>query len=73
MSLDESFAQLKDHCHPTHDVHVQWTAKGIGFGEFYFYENDGKLYCDNEAMSKDFIKRMLCQMVDDCILSDPRD
>jgi len=53
-----------------------WSAKGIGFGSFYFYEkkdDDGniKLYCENECMSKEFIKRMLCIMVDDAIMNDP--
>lgn len=47
-----------------------WALDGVGFGELYFYVQDGKIYCDNETMDKEFIKKMLCKMVDDCILTD---
>lgn len=53
-----------------HPVTVKWTAKGTGFGEFTFYSVDGKLHCQNEMMSKDFIKLMLCLIVDKAILDD---
>jgi len=45
---------------------IQWGAKGIGFGEFTFFYRDGKLMCDNECMSKEFVKKALCAMVDNC-------
>lgn len=77
--LKEYFASFKDSCGPRQDdegvftpIMVAWTAKDYGFGEFTFYVIDGKLRCDNEAMGKDFIKKMLCQMVDDAELDDPR-
>lgn len=51
-----------------------WSAKGIGFGEFRIYFDDhGQLRCSNEGnegMGKEFIKRMLCKMVDDAELDD---
>jgi hypothetical protein len=50
-----------------------WSAKGIGFGQFYFYQDKyGVIHCDNECMSKEFIKRILCSMVDQCELADKR-
>lgn len=49
----------------------QWSWPGIGFGEFCFYVRRGKIYCDNEMMSKEDIKKLLCQMVDTCELTEP--
>jgi len=68
MSLHEQFEKLEDKCEPeSFGISFGWTAKGVGFGEFYFYRNkEGGLVCDNECMSKEFIKKMLCQMIDDC-------
>jgi len=45
-----------------------------GFGEFHFYidRKNGKVYCDNELMSKKFIKDLLCDMVDGCILTETK-
>ena len=76
---------MEDSCVPTQhtedgselaSINFSWSAKGIGFGSFYFFfkkdENgEMKLYCDNECMSKAFIKRMLNHMVDDAIMLDP--
>lgn len=73
MSLQESFEKFEDSCGPAQPCYFQWSAKGIGFGELYFYEKDGKIYCDNELMGKEFIKRMLCKMVDDCELTCTRE
>jgi len=73
MSLKEMFDAMEDDCGPTSNVNFQWSAKGVGFGGFYFYTEDGKpqVYCANECMSKEFIKKMLCKMVDDCVLTEP--
>lgn len=69
MSLDTFFEQCEDYCAPTNYVHFQWSAKGVGFGGFDFkVTEEGKITCMNEMMSKEFIKKMLCQMVDDCEL-----
>jgi hypothetical protein len=45
---------------------LQWGAVGIGFGEFTFFYRNGVLMCDNECMSKEFVKKALCAMVDNC-------
>lgn len=66
----EMFENLEDFCAPVDLVTFEWTAKGCGFGQLYFYRNEaGDLHCDSETMGKEFVKRMLCQMVDDCKLS----
>jgi len=77
------FSNLDDTCMPGRNlnkklpalVHVTWSAKNKGFGEFsFFFKKDDQgnevLYCDNECENKAFIKRMLCQMVDDAVLVD---
>ena len=51
-------------------IFVQWSEKGMGFGEFAFYNKGGKVYCDNECCDREFIKKMLCKMVDDCVLTE---
>ena len=86
-SIQEMFNAMEDSCspmgipenrndEPLGTALLGWSAKGIGFGSFYFYEkkddnNNTKLYCENECMSKEFIKRMLCVMVDNAIINDP--
>jgi hypothetical protein len=68
--MSEKLAKAIDIPYENHAIGVQWTATGIGFGEFWFKVENGKTVCDNEGMSKEFIKQMLCQMVDDCVLKD---
>jgi hypothetical protein len=72
-----SFQKLFDSMDDSVDLHdkfgIDWSIKGVGFGQFYFYEKDGVMYCDNEIMSKNFIKMVLCKMVDRCELTDIRD
>lgn len=63
------------YCRPDSEVVFHWGKPGIGFGTATFYYSDHefgemKLYCDNETMSKAFIKEMLCQMVDDSVFED---
>ena len=62
-------------CIPLNNFGLNWGEAGIGFGQFHFHTDTetGTVYCDNECMSKDFIKKMLCQMVDDCELTDIKD
>lgn len=61
----------------TVDIHnafgLNWVAPSIGFGQFYFYEKNGVVHCDNENMSKAFIKTVLCRLVDECELTDPHE
>jgi len=73
MSLKEFFNQFGDSCEPDGHGGYNWSAKGRGFGNFYFYKNDkdGYVWCGNEIMSREFIKDMLCKMVDNCVLDCP--
>ncbi len=75
MSLETFFEQFKDTCVPTEGVDFQWSAKGIGFGGMYFYldKKDGYVHCSNESMSRQFLKDMLCKMVDNCVLDEPNE
>lgn len=73
MSLSEFFDNCENHCEPNDTTAFNWSAKGVGFGQFYFYIKNDKVHCENECMSKEFVKKMLCQMVDDCVLDDPRE
>jgi len=51
-------------------ITISWTAKDVGWGQFTFTQQDDQIYCSNEGMSKDFIKKVLCDMIDNCILTD---
>jgi hypothetical protein len=45
-------------------VIIEWAEEGTGFGQIYIEMEDGELTISAEAMSKDFIKEVLCQLVD---------
>lgn len=64
---------------------VKWGAVGVGFGQFdFFYKKaedkldehgepipeSRKLYCDNEFMSKDFIRAVLDKVLDNAVFLD---
>jgi len=51
-------------------IAISWSEKGRGFGGYVFQMIDKKLVCHNECDSKETIKRVLCTMVDQCILRD---
>ena len=53
-----------------HPVVVGWSEKGRGFGEYTFWEENGKVYCDNECDGRETVKRVLCQMVDQAVFVD---
>lgn len=45
---------------------VDWTTVSAGFGSIsVFIDKDGQLRCDNEGMSKEFVKKVLCKLVDE--------
>jgi hypothetical protein len=51
-------------------VSLSWSVPGVGFGQFSFKtKEDGTLVIDNELMSRDFIKHVLCMMVDQAELT----
>jgi hypothetical protein len=49
---------------------VEWCTTSAGFGGFDFYTEGGKIRCDSETMSKEFIKSVLCKLVDIAELDD---
>jgi hypothetical protein len=53
-----------------HPIIIKWAKCGFGFGEIALYVENGKIRCGNECMSKDFIKSVLCELVDKAVLND---
>ena len=50
-----------DDCTPT----FQWGIDKVGYGTVSFENgDDGEVICENEGMSKETIKKLLCHMVD---------
>lgn len=50
---------------------ILWSVPTVGFGTFHFYNGvDDKVHCGNEYMSKEFIKKVLCDMIDNCVLDE---
>ena len=53
------------------DIYLEWGRPGIGFGQIIIYEDaHGNLKCENEGMSKDFIKQVLTDLVDQVEFND---
>lgn len=73
MSIEDIFDGCDNFCEPEATPCFNWSANGVGFGQFYFYMKDGKMMCSNEMMSKEFIKDLLCKMIDECELDCPRE
>jgi len=46
-------------------VCINWSDPNVGFGQIYVESVDGKLHFSAEGMSKEFIKQVLCQLVDE--------
>jgi hypothetical protein len=53
-------------------IDICWSERGRGFGEYSFWQDGKEIHCANEGDSKETIKRILCRMVDEAILDDPR-
>jgi len=66
--------EIRDVCITTDykegDIDLQWVANGIGTGHLAFYEKDGKIYCNNETMGRDFIKAVLNKLVDVSVMNE---
>jgi hypothetical protein len=46
---------------------IRWGTKSAGFGEISIAKDkDGILRCDNERMSREFVKSVLACLVDSC-------
>lgn len=68
----EMFESVPDFCEPKDTFTIVWGVKKVGWGELEFYVGqDKKVHCQNECMSKEFIKEQLCRMIDECVLDDP--
>jgi len=48
----------------TENIMFVWGIDDFGFGTTTFWYEDGKLMCDNETMSKEQIKMLMCAFVD---------
>lgn len=71
MAIEDLLNKLGKHTTLCNSFDLQWSQPGVGFGSFYFRaKDDGFVEISNECMSKNFIKRVLCQMVDDAVLDD---
>lgn len=56
----------KNRCVPVNPFQVDWCTDGKTFGTFYFYMKDGVLQCDSGTTNKEFVKQMICKMIDEC-------
>ena len=64
----EDYSRITSATFLSNHLTINW--EGPGYGTIAFYKKDGKLICDSETMSKDFIKKVLNKIVDDCELED---
>lgn len=46
-------------------VDIHWSAQSAGCGRIVIHiNNEGKLMCDSQCLSREFVKSVLCQLVD---------
>lgn len=45
-------------------------TKLVGFGHLSFKNKDGKIHCSSEGMSREFVKEVLCKLVDEAIFEE---
>lgn len=71
MAIQDFLDSCSDMVDLNNGFSVSWSRTGVGFGSFYFRITEaGSIQIDNECMGKDFIKGVLCRMVDEAILDD---
>ena len=51
---------------------ISWAEKGRGFGEYVFWKDGDKMIIDNECDSRESIKRVMCNLIDNCELADEK-
>lgn len=51
-------------------IDVGWGVHRLGFGHISFNNKDGKIYCSSEGMSREFVKEVLCKLVDVAIFEE---
>lgn len=49
---------------------IRWETRSCGWGRLTFYVKKGRLFCDNQHMSRRFIKKVLCRLADEVELED---
>ena len=52
------FENMNDSVELRGNIDISWSRNGVGFGQLYFYEQDGQVFCSNEMMGKEFIKKV---------------
>jgi hypothetical protein len=53
-------------------LYINWGEKDTGFGQLRIYVGqDGKMHCDNELMSRGWVKKILGELVDRCVFDCP--
>lgn len=70
MSIQRFFDQCPDSVELCNGFQLNWSRAGTGFGQLYFYVDGDTIKCSNECMGKEFIKKVLCDMVDQCQLQE---
>ncbi len=45
-------------------VIINWSEEGFGFGQICLENNNGKVRLSTELMNKEFVKAVLCALVD---------
>lgn len=48
---------------------IQWGIEKCGFGEFYFKQENGYIYCDNEAMRKETVFAVVRKAFENLIIA----
>lgn len=49
-------------------LYFNWCVEKCGFGQLYFKEENGKVICENELMSRNFIIKIINHFVDSLIM-----
>lgn len=49
---------------------IDWSTKSAGWGQFSFY-GSSNVRCDNQGMSRKFLKEVLCKLAEEIPLDDP--
>lgn len=69
MSIQKFLDSCEDSVVVEGTADFRWSLKGKGFGQLYFFVGeDGKTHCYNECMSNESIKKILCNLVDTCVM-----
>lgn len=51
-------------------IDIGWATVSAGFGHLSFNNKDGKIHCSSETMGREFVKGVLCKLVDVAIFED---